>query len=427
MSHYAQFEPAGTPSPIGHYKSFARYNSQHHFIPEDHGGTVFNDGGSRRWVYFQDATVNLNYSLSDMICLLEKAIAGDDINYIEENASCPDDWGLRANYIDMFPCSLGGLHGMIRLLPSIPASQRGTATCIILRGMYAWGGHDSYAVNWFGGIDGFDYSLFIDDPQQGHFEDHIMHMRAFNTLAHARGIKTGFSVIINDGQLNFNGKPFNWNNSWHKNFFIDQCVFAVTALGFDAIHFDSARHIGGYDYDGHYHLWEKEGYCGVGFPPPFVVMQEITHEIRRRSQRRDLSFIGEYANEHERFREMGLTAGIAHDVSLWDKDSLSQYSDNIGKRQDYRAGFFISNDNDDGTRPWESRLDATYKALLIPSKEQKLPVLFTQADLWPMLTGYHDLILNPKQWHDNNGLFHPQSAEYTWRMHEIWAEAARRQ
>lgn len=419
------FEPAGAPSPIGHYKAYIGYDQNHHFSPESHGGTVFNDGGQRRWLHFNDPTTCLTFSPCDTMCLLEKAVVGHDVNYIEINARCPSDWGVRANYIDILPAFFGGLAGVIRLLPCIPQSQHDTATCILIRSLFSPAGKDSYAVNFWGGTDGFDPALFTEDPCCNRFCDHFMLIRAFNNLAHARGLKTGFTTIINSDQLNFNGTPFNWHNLYHKEHFINACVFAIASLGFDAIHFDSARHIGGFDHNGNYHFWDPTNYKGVGIPPSFEIMQQITHEIRRRSQRQDLSFLGEYADEHSRYYEMGLNVGIAYDATKMSKQAIHELGSKQTSYSSYRSGVFVSNDNDNGLNSWPSRLEATYNSLIVPTPKEKLPVLFTQNDLWPMLIGYHDLILNPQHWTHEHGLFHPQTAEYTWRMHEIWAQAAR--
>ena len=64
---------------------------------------------------------------------------------------------------------------------------------------------------------------------------------------------------------------------------------------------DSAKHIGGYD---------MKNYTGVGALPNYGQMQYILYEIRKRSGKNNLSFVGEKSSDDFiRHKNMGLTAG----------------------------------------------------------------------------------------------------------------------
>ena len=105
-------------------------------------------------------------------------------------------------------------------------------------------------------------------------------------------------MIISEDQLkvvreNQEDECFRWNNLEHEELFIKSCVDLIN-LGFEAIFFDSAKHIGGYD---------MENYTGVGALPEYHQMQYILNEIRSRSKNTHLSFIGEKSSEDfERYK-----------------------------------------------------------------------------------------------------------------------------
>ncbi|MDC0358016.1 hypothetical protein OAO01_04300 [Oligoflexia bacterium] len=419
------FEPPGFPSPIGDYKAFAGCSGADHFPLEAYGGTVFHDGGPRRWVHFEDPRTYLTRPLRDAICLIEKAIVGSNIDYKEVNASYPDTWGAQATYIDMAPRFFGGLHGMIRMLPAIPPSQHGTATCVLLRGLFAPIGDSFYAIDWRDGEDGFDPELFTGDLECGNFQDHETLIRAFNDLAHARGLKTGFAMVTNSDQLHLHGRAVDWRSDYDQNFFMDRCAHALS-LGFDAIHFDSIKHAGGYDHSGQYHIYDAQNYHGVGLPIPFEVMQMTTHLLRHWSGRNDLSFVGEFADQEPRYREMGLNAGIAYDAGGCDEHSVAQLCNEQAGSRRYKAGLDVSDDNDDGRHSQAQRLASAQRALLSQTAN-KIPVLLTQADLFPLInTSYHKVVLQPIHWYDHGGHFHPDCGRFRWALNEVFAAAARK-
>ncbi len=416
------FEPAGSCTPIGHYKTLAEYKEDHDFRPEWRAGCVFHDcdGGRRRWVFFPDPTAYLTCSLADTICLLEKAIVGNDIDYNEINRSYPHTWGCNANYIEFVPRFFGGLHGMIRILPAIPPSQNGVPTCLLLRGLFAppLGCESCYAID-FG--RGFDEGLFVRDGETGkYFEKGDDLARAFNAFAHARGLKTGFCMVINSGQLFVNEENFSWRHGPHLEAFVNACVNGI-ALGFDAIHFDSIKHAGGYDENGLYQVYDHENYHGAGDPVPYATAQWITNEIRARTGRMDLSFVGEYAGTDPRYRLMGLSAGIEFDALTSDVTNIAACQ---AGSPGYKTGLFVSNDNNGGRRSFDETLTAAWRGLCDQGQYPKVPVLFSQADLFPAIPCYHHLIERAIHWRDDGGRFHPDAASYRFELNWLWACAA---
>ena len=72
-------------------------------------------------------------------------------------------------------------------------------------------------------------------------------------------------------------------------------------MGFEAIFIDSAKHIGGYDI---------RNYTGIGELPTYEQMQYIIHEIRSRTGKTHLSFVGEKSSgDHQRYENLGLSTG----------------------------------------------------------------------------------------------------------------------
>ena len=118
---------------------------------------------------------------------------------------------------------------------------------------------------------------------------HLMsNFKYFNDIAHFHGLKTGFRTVISADQIKVaadykDDVTFDWNNPEHLELFIKEHVKLIN-LGFEAIFIDSAKHIGGYD---------MENYTGVGALPSYEQMQYILHEIRSRSGKTTISFVGE--------------------------------------------------------------------------------------------------------------------------------------
>ena len=212
--------------------------------------------------------------------------SGNFFREIPDNIVTPnygDNWGRFANYIEINNRAIArmqnnrcsdGIISSIKLLPAIPPSAKSWANCIILSQIFP---------NIYG--DGFNKASWEENSiyglklNAGYSENIISRnlkvspetlFKAFNDLAHFRGIKTGFRIVISEDQLKIarpykEDENFRWHNKEHEEIFITECVKLVN-LGFEAIFFDSAKHIGGYD---------CANYTGVGALPEYPQMQYI--------------------------------------------------------------------------------------------------------------------------------------------------------
>ena len=318
-----------------------------------------------------------------------------------------DNWGRFANYIEINNRAIAkmqnsrcsdGIISSIKLLPAIPPSAKSWANCIILSQIFP---------NIYG--DGYNKAPWEENSiyglklNAGYSENIISHnlkvspeiqFRVFNDLAHFRGIKTGFRIVISEDQLKIahpykEDENFRWHNKEHEEIFITECVKLIN-LGFEAIFFDSAKHIGGYD---------CANYTGVGALPEYPQMQYILNEIRSRTGKTTLSFVGEKSSEDfERYRMMGLTAGTAF-VPVDDFNTVKEWSDKLKYSRDYAPGVEVSNDNDSGGRSYEerlARLRSCFFAYTYPS--DKLPSFMQMEDLFPLrydTNTHHLMMCNP--------------------------------
>ena len=318
-----------------------------------------------------------------------------------------DNWGRFANYIEINNRALAEMHGnkcknglisAIKMLPAIPPSAKSWANCIILSQIFPVIYGDGYnKATWeensvYGLKLGIGYSEnIINNDINVSGEEQI---QAFNDLAHFRGIKTGFRMMISEDQIKISrpyqeDENFRWWIKEHEEIFINECVKLVN-LGFSAIFFDSAKHIGGYDCG---------NYTGVGALPQYHQMQYILNEIRSRSGRFDLSFVGEKSSEDfERYRLMGLNAGTAF-VHVDDFETVKYWSEKLKYNRDYAPGVEVSNDNDIGGRSYEERLNRIKNCFFaFTYASDKLPSFMQMEDLFPLrydTNTHHLMMTNP--------------------------------
>lgn len=292
-----------------------------------------------------------------------------------------DTWGRRANYIEINPRLIAkydngvvsdGLLNTMKLLTLIPPSSENFANCIILSQLYPsfYGDgttHDEtlYHINLHNGISknltarGLDYKMG-DDEQ----------VKAFNDLAHLMGFKTGIRMPISEGQLKVRGRNFSWQRD--EQAYIDSCAWAIE-LGFDAIYFDSAKHV-----------VDMNGYCGIGQVPNTGQMAYILNKIKEQTGRTDLSFIGEKCGDNPAFKTMGFTAGTE-----WGNPDDIEYIKYECRKQigseTYAAGPDVSNDNDYGTKSFETRLKRIHSCLFgYDNPKDKLPSFMQINDILPL-------------------------------------------
>lgn len=321
-----------------------------------------------------------------------------------------DRWGRNANYIEINNRAIAkmqnercsdGIISAIKLLCAIPPSARSWANCVILSQIFPniygdgynkapWEENSLYGIKLNAGYSEniISYSLAYGEHKVSP-QDQI---RAFNDLAHMRGLKTGFRMLISEDQLKIvhpyqEDECFRWDNYEHQELFINANVDAIQ-LGFDAIFFDSLKHVNGYEW--HF-------YTGVGKTPDYEQMQYVFHEVRSRSGRTDLSFIGERCDwDIERYKNMGLTAGTAWGDAD-DFENIKHWAEVYKVSEDYAPGPEVSNDNDEGGANYEQRLNRLRSCLFgYKYASDKLPSFMQMHDLFPLRydTNTHHLMMS---------------------------------
>jgi len=353
-------------------------------------------------------------------------------------------WGRSANYIEINNRAIAEMEGnvckngmlsSIKLLPAIPPSAKSWANCVILSQIFPniygdglnkapWEENSIYGTILGGG---YSKNIICSD-----IEDKISaeeQFKAFNDLAHFRGLKTGFRVVISEGQMKVatgidSNIPFNWDNYEHQELFINECV-KLMKLGFEAMFIDSAKHIGGFD---------CSNYSGVGRLPNYGQMQYILNEIRSRSGSFTLSFVGEKSTgDFERYKNLGLTSGTAF-VNPDDFNSVKYWADKMKYSREYAPGVEVSNDNDSGGASYEERLNRLRNSLFASEfASDKLPSFMQMHDIFPLRydTNTHHLMMsNPsystdgtKESHFENLFTKDDGREYNHKVGEIFAHA----
>ena len=282
-----------------------------------------------------------------------------------------DRWGRYATYIEVNPRAIAqydngrvsdGLMQTLKLMTAIPPSSNYSPNCVVLSQLYPtpWGDGTTQD----GGLYRVDLHRGISKNLTSRGLDHKMgddeQVRAFNELAHLMGFKTGFRMPISSGQIKIKGRDFSWQHD--EKAYIDACVWAIE-LGFDAIYFDSAKHI-----------VDMDGYCG-------------------------LAFIGEKCYPRSDYPEMGLTAGT-HWGRPENIESVKWESDSQSWARDYAAGPEVSNDNDYGELSFEDRLNRLNSCLFgYNSRENKIPAYLQMNDIFPLspYTNTHELMEYAKE------------------------------
>lgn len=326
-----------------------------------------------------------------------------------------DNWGRRANYIEFNPRLLAkaegnkkseGLLNIIKLLPAIPPSSKSYPNCIILSQLYptyngyndGYTGNESlYSINLHSGISKNLTSDNLSRNGERMGDDELV--KAFNDLAHFRGLKTGIRMPISEGQMSIKNRPFSWQ--YDTEAFIDACCYAVD-LGFDSIFIDSAKHVGNFD---------MEHYGGVGIVPDYGKMQYITKQIRERTGRNDISIMAEKADINPRYENLGYTAG--NDWGLADDygNLIHEYKKQAWNNN-YAAGPSISDDNDNGSMSYERRLQRIKNAFhAFEDPNKRLPTYMQMHDLFPLNenTNTHETMMSSK----NRSAYGDVNSNYT--------------
>lgn len=407
---------------------------------------VYEDNWTKDHIYSAGITKWVNASPAELLTRTPEQILQSVCTLTKPDSQYPgippyipspdygDKWGRYANYIEINPRLVAkydgnsiseGLLGVMKLLPAIPPNCGKGANCVILSQLYPALTSDGnlfdgslYCTNLHSGIS----KTLTSQGLSGKMGDDEQ-VKAFNDLAHLHGLKTGIRMPLSAGQLKVQGREFNWYD--HEKAFIDACVWAVE-LGFDAIFFDSAKHI--IDYD---------GYMGCGELPNERQMAYILHQIRTKTGRGDLSFIGEKCNNNYRYKEMGFTAGTdwgkADDIS-----SVKYESERQAYNREYAGGPEVSNDNDNGGLRFEDRLNRINSCLWgFNNRYNKLPTFMQINDIFPLspYINTHEIMMHPKKMNGSNawtecerhwsGVFNtsPEAREYTNKVYNIFENA----
>lgn len=376
----------------------------------------------KKWV-FQDPSVALNRSLEDAINSNLTLVYGENIpKFMPKKIETPnygDNWGRHANYIEINNRAIGNMNGdrtnysilnTIKLLPLIPPSHDRWANCLLISQLFPniWGD------GWNNNGENSIYGIKLEHER---LSDNIGYLRvggkdftpeeqvkAFNDIAHLRGFKTSFRMLISEDQIKLgDSENFRWNNPAHVKAFIIACCKGIE-LGFDGIFFDSVKHVGNY---------AMEHYAGVGAVPSYEQMQYILYEIRQRTGRGDLSFSGEKAEgDLYRFKEMGLNAG----ASQMNADSLDDVRNLSNQQKDspvFAYGPVVSDDNDVGFTPRETKLKRISSALYgYYNPNDKLPSFMQMHDLFPLRgdVSTHDLMMENRNFStDGTAVSHLQN------------------
>ncbi len=405
---------------------------------------------SKRWLANIVPADLLKLSVKDAVNIIA-TLCESTIFYkkFPDNIETPnygDKWGRLANYIEIndraiaymdYGCTCKGILSCIKLLPAIPPSAKSWANCIILSQIWQNIFGDAYEKGPF--EENSIYGIRLNAPYSDNIIDYSItkkispeeQLKAFVDLAHFRGLKAGFRHVISADQIKVSTKDgdvtFDWCNPEHQELYIQECVKLVN-LGFECMFIDSAKHIGGYD---------CENYTGVGSLPEYPQMQYILNEIRLRTGRSDLSFVGEKSSDDfERYRNLGLTAGT--DFITGDNfDAVRDLSERLKYSRDYAPGVEITNDNYCGGLSYEQKLNRINTALFgYYLASDKLPSFMQTDDLFPLrydTNTHHIMMTNPSYSTDGTALSHWENLfakddgrDYNRRTGELFAWALER-
>lgn len=404
--------------------------------------------GNKKWIYNILPFELLNRSVKDGInSIMTLNQDGNFYQKFPDNIETPDygdKWGIHANYIEINNRAIAEMQGektkngilsSIKLLPAIPPSAKSWANCIILSQIFPNIYGDGYnkpaeEENSIYGIKlNSGYSRNIIDFDISDKISPIEQFKAFNDLAHFHGLKTGFRTVISADQIKITKEYyediiFDWKNDEHVELFVQSHVDLINS-GFETVFIDSAKHIGGYD---------MANYTGVGALPEYEQMQYIIHEIRSRSGNSHLSFVGEKSTgDFMRYENLGLSTGTGF-ISPDNFDEVKSKSIEFKYSQNYAPGIEVSNDNDEGGRSYEERLNRINNSLFayeFPS--DKMASFMQMEDLFPLRydTNTHHLMMsNPSystdgtaQSHWENLFTKDDGREYNRKVAELFSHA----
>lgn len=393
---------------LGHntHLHFDKWTFEHEFV-----------SGKKKWIANILPSELLKRSVKQSVeSILTLCECDEFFHKFPDNIESPnygDKWGRLANYIEINNRAVAEMHGgetrngilsAIKMIPAIPPSAKSWANCVILSQIFPNIFGDGYNKGPF--EENSIYGIKLNAGYSGNIIDYTItdkispeeQIKAFNDLAHFHGLKTGFRTVISADQIKVSypdhEEGFNWCNPEHQEIFINEHVKLMNT-GFECIFFDSAKHIGGYD---------CENYTGVGDLPEYGQMQYILNEIRGRSCKTTLSFVGEKSTgDFDRYKNLGLTAGTAF-IPPDNFSEVKDWAEKFKYNREYAPGIEVSNDNDNGGSRYEDRLNRINTCLFgyeFPS--DKLPSFMQMEDLFPLrydTSTHHLMMTNPSYSND---------------------------
>ncbi len=386
-----------------------------------HGiGSAYN----KRWLGNIVPADVLKLSVKDAVNIIatlsESGVFYDKFPDNIETPNYGDKWGRLANYIEINDraiatmdngCTCKGILSCIKLLTAIPPSAKSWSNCVILSQVWQNIFGDAYEKGPF--EENSIYGLRLNTSYSDNIIDYSIvdkispeeQLKAFVDLAHFRGIKVGFRHVISADQMKVaqpykDDVTFDWKNPEHVELYIQECVKLMN-LGFECMFIDSAKHIGGYD---------MGNYTGVGALPEYHQMQYILYEIRTRTGKTDISFVGEKSSDDfERYRLMGLNAGTDF-ITGDDFYAVRNLSEQLKYCRDYAPGVEVTNDNNEGGLSYEQKLNRINTSLFgYYLASDKLPSFMQMNDLFPLrydTTTHHLMMTNPSYSLDGTALSH---------------------
>ena len=331
--------------------------------------------GNKRWITnilpAELLSRSVKQAVESLVTINESGEFYETFPDIIETPKYDDKWGRIANYIEINNRAIAEMEGertkngilsSIKLLPAIPPSAKSWANCIILSQIFPNIYGDGYNKGPF--EENSIYGIKLNAGYSGNIIDYDINMTAeeqflaFNDLAHLHGLKTGFRTVISADQIKVarpyaDDEVFRWDNAEHQEMFIEEHVRLIK-MGFEAVFIDSAKHIGGYD-------------------------------------------------------NPGLTTGTAF-VPPDNYDKVKCWAEKLKYNRNYAPGVEVSNDNDEGGRSYEDRLNRINSILFgyeYPS--DKLPSFMQMEDLFPLrydTNTHHLMMTNPSYSADGTPLSH---------------------
>ncbi len=402
---------------------------------------------NKKWIAnilpFELLKLNIKQAIDLIATLSESEIFFEFFPPEIQTPNYGDNWGRFANYIEINNRAISqmqnnksccGIINMIKLLPAIPPSAKSWANCIILSQIFPniYGDGYTKAIN----IENSIYGIKLNCGYSANVIDYCLEdkikseeqLRAFNLLAHFRGIKTGFRTVISADQIKVvypqYEENFNWNNEKHVELYINEHAKLVK-LGFEAIFVDSAKHIGGY---------EMGNYTGVGALPQYHQAQYIFHEIRSRSNCQSIAIVGEKTNDDFiRYQNLGMNAGTDF-IFGDDFNEVKNLSHKMKYNRTYAPGITIENDNYEGGMTYEQRLNRIRNALFgYEFASDKLASFMQTNDIFPLrydTNTHHIMMSNPNYSTDGTAESHIENLftkddgrNYNRQVGELFAHA----